>query len=205
MVDAPPDLAVRSFPAVSAIDTCAVWNILCSRTLNSATKGQNRHFVLADYVRYECLVKRRSNGKSEIEASMQRQLSAELEEGRSFSVHQLAVGDLLELVTAVGSPRRFDKGEFAALALARKLNNGFLTDDRAAKRVGESVVGTALVRTTPHLVGWLVFAGCLVDGDIPTIIKDNKVFRGDNGHLGQFIQKSYEHALGLRLCDRLAR
>ncbi len=96
-------------------------------------------------------------------------LSDELAANRGFSVHRLAVADLLELVGVIGSPRRFDKGELAALALARKHRNGFLTDDRAARRVGEQAVGVALVRTTPHLVGWLVYAGHLVDGDIPTI------------------------------------
>lgn len=201
MVEAPSDDAIRSFPTISAIDTCAVWNILCSRALTIAAKSQDRHFVLADYVRYECLVKPRKP-PSDIEVAMQGRLRDELASNRHFSVHQLDVADLTELVTAIGSPRRFHRGEVAALALARKLRNGFLTDDRVARRLGESMIGNSLVRTTPHLVGWLVYAGNLTDGDIPAIIRDNKGFRGNKGHLGDFFQKSYEHAMGLLLRDR---
>ena len=201
MVDVPSDDAIRSFPAISSIDTCAVWNILCSRTLTHAAKGQSLHFVLTDYVRYECLVKPR-RAASEVEENMRTQLFDELVANRSFSVHQLAVTDLLELLGVIGSPKHFDKGELSILAMARKLGSGILTDDRVAKRVGENVVGTANVRTTPHLVGWLVYAGHVVDGDIPVIIRDNKDFRGDNGHLGKFIQKCYEHAMVLRLREQ---
>lgn len=198
MVDPPPDGAIRSFPMITAIDTCAVWNILCSRTLTAATKSQNRCFVLADYVRYECLVKPRRT-TSDIEEGMQNQLLDELAGNRCFSVHQLEVADLLDLVNAVGSPRKFHKGELAALAVARKLRSGFMTDDRVAKRIGKTAIGDASVRTTPHLVGWLVYIGELVDGDISRIISDNKCFRGHNLHLGNFMQQCYEHAMGLRL------
>lgn len=201
MVDAPKDEVIRDFPSTLAIDTCAVWNILCCRSLTIAAKNRNHHFVLADYVRYECLVKWRKNTTA-IEAEMQSQLRDELATKRNFSVHNVEIADLLELVAVVGSPRRFDKGEFAALALARKLRNGFLTDDRAARKVGEHAIGTSMVRTTPHLVGWLIYKGQLTDGDIPQIINDNIKFRGSNGHLGAFIKKSYEHAMGLRLRDR---
>jgi predicted nucleic acid-binding protein len=201
MVDTPTDEAIRSFPVVSAIDTCAIWNILCSKILVSAAMQQNLHFMLAEYVRYECLVKLRRS-TSEIESKMRIKLVELLAANRGFSVNQLAVDDLSGLIRAIGSPRRFDKGELAALALALKYRNGFLTDDRAARKAGEKVVGASQVRTTPHLVGWLVYTGHLVDGDIPAIKTDNLAFRGNNGNLGKFIQECYEHALGLRLRDR---
>ncbi len=200
MVDAPRDEAVLSFPAVVAIDTCAVWNILSSRTLTVAAKGQNRHFLLAEYVRYECLVKPRK--PSESGRSLRTKLREELALGRHFSAFSLAVDDLRELVASVGPIRRFHNGELAALALATKLGNGFLTDDRAARTLGENLLGASRVRTTPHLVGWLVYCRQLTDGDIPTIIADNAAFRGENGRLGGFIQKCYEHAMGLRLRNR---
>lgn len=198
MVDAPRDDALRTFPQVSTIDTCSVWNILCSPTLSAAVSGQGRHFVLAEYVRYECLAKRRTN-PTEADAALCEKLKAELANSTHFSVHPLGVDDLRDLVASVGSPKRFDLGEVAALALARKLGNGFLTDDRAARRVGESALGESRVRTTPHLVGWLVYRGQLGDGDIPTIVADNKTCRG---FLGPFIEACYRHAMGLRLRER---
>lgn len=201
MVDAPRDDDVRTFPPVSAIDTCSVWNILCSPTLSAAVSGRGRHFVLAEYVRYECLGKPRKNS-TEADSALCDKLKVELANSRQFSVHPLSVDDLRDLVASVGSPRRFHQGEVAALALARKLGNGFLTDDRAAQKVGESALGESRVRTTPHLVGWLVYDGQLADGDIPTIVADNKAYRTRRGFLGPFIQKCYEHAMGLRLRDR---
>jgi hypothetical protein len=43
--------------------------------------------------------------------------------------------------------------------------------------VAENLIGISYVRTTPHLVGWLVYERQLTDGDIPAIISDNKAFR----------------------------
>ncbi|SDF03493.1 hypothetical protein [Rhodospira trueperi] len=195
MVDAPRDEAVQSFPTIAAIDTCAVWNILCSQTLTAAVRGRC-HFILAEYIRYECLLKR---WKSPESAALRTRLSGELASGKHFTVHSLEIDDLRELAANVGALGRFDYGELAALALARKLQSGFLTDDRAARRIGESTIGANRVRTTPHLVGWLVYDGHLTDGDIPTIIADNASLNKRYGSLGEFIQVCYEHAMGLKL------
>ncbi|KAA0593968.1 hypothetical protein J2848_004134 [Azospirillum lipoferum] len=201
MVDAPRDDALRVFPAVSAIDTCAVWNILSSRTLSAAISRKGCHFVLAEYVRYECLGKPRTN-LTEADAALCEKLKTEITSSKQFSVHPLGVDDLRDLVATVGSPKRFHHGEVAALALSRKLGNGFLTDDYAARKVGENTLGQDRVRSTPLLVGWLVYDGQLTDGDIPVIVADNKAYRNKRGFLGSFIQKCYEHAMGLRLRDR---
>ncbi|MDZ5650379.1 hypothetical protein [Nitrospirillum sp. BR 11828] len=198
MVDAPRDEAVQSFPSIAAIDTCAVWNILSSRTLTTAAKGRC-HFILAEYVRYECLVK---PWKSPERADLRKKLSDELASEKHFTVHSLAIDDLRELAANVSKLGRFHRGELAALALARKLSSGFLTDDRTARKVGENTLGLGRVRTTPHLVGWLVYQGHLMDGDISTIIADNAVLNKRYGALGDFIQVCYEHAMGLRLLTR---
>ena len=202
MVSAPKDEVIQSFPAMSAIDTCAVWNILCSRTLSLATKSGNRHFILTEYVRYECLVKPRKN-TSIIETSLQDRLREELKTNTHFSTYPLTVEDLQDLARCIGAPQRFDRGELAALALAYKLRNGFITDDRAARAVGQSTIGESHVRTTPHLVGWLVYTGQLSDGDIPEIITDNENYRKGYGALGAFIQACYKHAMGLRLRESI--
>jgi hypothetical protein len=194
MVDAPPDNVVLSFPAIVAIDTCAVWNILSSKTLSVAARGRC-HFMLAEYVRYECLVKPRKTPNDQLQDRLREELISE----RYFSAIPLTIEDLRDLAVTVGKVRRFHHGEFAALALARKLGNGFLTDDLAARRVGESTIGLMRVRTTPHLVGWLVYQGHLTDGDIPTIIADNEALNTRYGQLGKHIRKCYEHAMGLKL------
>jgi len=201
MIKLPRDEVITTFPAILAIDACAVWNILCSQRLTVAAKCGKRHFVLAEYVRYECLVKPRKKPLTEIEIAHKCRLNDELQSGKHFSSCSLEVEDLVNMMNTLGAVnlKRFHQGEFAALALARKLHNGFLTDDLAARRTGEDTLGADRVRTTPHLVGWLVYESKLSDGDIPTIKADNRAFRMAYGYLGEFIDVCYEHALGLRM------
>lgn len=194
MVDAPRDEAVQSFPPTASIDTCAIWNILSSKALTVAARGRC-HFVLAEYVKYECLVKPRKKPAPQLQARLRQELAA----GTHFSVHPLTVEDLRDLSANIGRVRKFHSGELAALALARKLGNGFVTDDRTARAVAENSIGISRVRTTPHLVGWLIFLGHLSDGDIPTIIADNAALNRQYGQLGEFIQACYIHAMGLKL------
>ncbi len=198
MVNLPRDECLLTFPEISTIDTCAVWNILCSKTLTIAAKCRNRHFILAEYVRYECLIKPRKN-PTNIDIELQSKLQNELTTNLHFSSYPLNIEDLREVLASVGSVQRFHRGELAALALARKLKHSFVTDDGTARNVAERLLGTSCVRTTPHLVGWLVYKAQLTDGDIPIIISENKDFRKNNGFLGEFIQSCYEHAMGLRL------
>jgi len=201
MANPPRDRSITSFPTTLSIDTCTVWNVLCSNEVVAAAKSQQRVFVLADFVRYECLVKQRKSVTA-AQTVAQKILSNELKANKYFCGQTLEVGDLIALVTAVGSAKRFHKGEFAALALAHKYHCGFMTDDTGARRVGENVLGEMVVRTMPHLVGWLVYVQQLSDGDIPKIIDAHDEIEDGRGHLGEFIQACYEHAMMLRLKDK---
>ena len=199
MANPPSDEAIRSFPPVMAIDSCSIWNVLCSKTLTGAAKTNGHHFMLAEYVQYECLVKRRSSPPTQIDIDMQSRLRVELEQKIHFSSHPLDVADLSRLVGDVGTLNRIDRGEIAALALARKYGNGFMTDDYKARGLGESALGKTHVRTTPHLVGHLVYVGRLSDGDIPKIVADNTAARNPRGRIGEFINECSGHAFGMRL------
>jgi predicted nucleic acid-binding protein len=203
MIDPPRDEVIRTFPMEAATDTCSVWNILCSRVLTSAAKSKGHQFILSDYVRYECLVKVRRR-PTDLDRDLQMRLRNELATSRNFSVQMLGVDDLRLLAADAQILKKLDRGELAALALAQKLYKGFITDERAARRVAESVLGLSRVRTVPHLVGWLVYCRHLTDADIAQIIADNTSARNDRGRIGEFIQKCFEHALGLLLRDRRA-
>lgn len=205
----PADHFITSFPMVSTVDCCSVWNIICSQTLALAAKLHGHHFILADYVRYECLVKPRS-AITPLGAALREKLQGELSSGKFFSVAAVSVEDLREVAAHVGQTKAFHQGEFAALALANKLGNGFITDDQRARSVGERVLGVSRVRTTPHLVGWLVYIGRLTDSDVPQVISDNTEFSESAfyaawGRLAEFIRVCYEHAMGLRLREHIAR
>ena len=196
MTKAPSDHVILEFPAIASADTCAIWNILSSKTLSAAVKGRC-HLAIARFVIYECLEKPRKNPEEDLH--LRKELKKEIESGKHLSLHELEISDVQNLVDDVGDIRRFDKGELAALALARKYRSGFITDDRVARKVGERIVGNASVRTTPHLVGWLVYCGHLTDGDVKTIISDNDNYRNPQGRIGPYIQQCYEHAMGLRI------
>ena len=138
MVSTPADEAILEFPRVSSIDTCSVWNLLCSRALTSATRAQGRHFVLAEYVRYECLVKPRK-AQADSNLSLQIRLGEELTTGHTFSVQPLSVQDLQSLPPDFRTNKKLHRGEIAALALAMRLGNGFVSDDYQGRRVAENI------------------------------------------------------------------
>lgn len=96
MVKPPSDESLLSFPSISTIDACAVWNILCSRTLTIAAKSRNRHFILADYVRYECLVKPRKK-PTILDVELQEKLKNELATNLHFSSYSLELFPTLSL------------------------------------------------------------------------------------------------------------
>lgn len=196
----PRDGSIRDFPTIVAADSCSIWNILSSKTLTLAVKGAGPHFVLAEYVKYECLGKKRSSIRSH-DISVQKILRNELAEKRYFSVMSLDVEDL-QLLARSGVHKVIDRGEIAAIALAQKISGGFLTDDYDARMTGEATLGISRARSTPHLVGWLIYSGHLTDGDIPQIIADNDAARNERGQIGSFINICYLHAMGLRLRER---
>lgn len=202
MVKPPPDEAILTFPTTSAIDSCAVSNLLCSRRLVSAASRRNRHFVLAEYVRYECLVRRRSRPTSADAEAMGR-LKGELDAKKNFSTMALDVNELRE-VARLREIKRLGHGELASMVLARRLRLGLMTEDAGARRLVERASPDIPVRTTSHLVGWLVWEGELSDGDIGPIKDDNLSLRGENGWIGKYIQACHEHAQMLRLMHRSA-
>ena len=202
MVKAPPDAAISSFPQVLSIDTCSVWNLLRSKKLTSATINRGLHFLLSDYVRYECLAKKRKS-KSKIENDLKKSLEEAISDKKTFSVRQIDIADLSSLAKSMSETQRFGKGEIAAIALAQKMRSGFMTDDRAARKLASSTIGTERTRTTSHLVGWLVFSDKIIDGDVSIIIDDNKKFRGASGHIGLYIKECYNHAMMLKLKHRV--
>lgn len=191
---------VRQFEPVSSVDTCAVWNILSSRTLSLAAARRNRNFVLVDYVRYECLDRPRS-AASTVDLALMELLRGKLRRGEIGSV-ALSVDDLRE-VLRIESIRRLGRGEIAAMALARKMRVGFLTDDRAALRLAREAIPSTAAQTTPQLVGWLVFVGELGDSEVVVLIDEHDRAMGRSS-LARYFQQTYETALQFRLAQHIA-
>jgi predicted nucleic acid-binding protein len=194
---APKNECIVEFPKIISIDSCSIWNILCSRILTSVAKDRGLHFVIAEYVRYECLGKKRSNPTTG-ELGLKAALELEIDNASYFTVAPIDVADLAAVARG-NKYKRLDQGEIAAMALAHKINCGFLTDDWNARRCAEEILASLPVRSTPHMVGWLVYCRHLSDSDVRQIIADNTKSRNRRGQIGPYINTCYEHAMGLRL------
>jgi hypothetical protein len=129
-------------------------------------------------------------------------LKRELEHGSHFQVVNLTVNDLRE-IGRLREVRRIGFGELSSIILAAKLRKGFVSDDVKARRLAETQFPEIDTRTIAHLVGWLVFLADLSDSDIGGIVEDSRRLRGENGHLGRYINVCYSRAMELRLRGRV--
>jgi hypothetical protein len=188
---------IRAFAPTNAIDTCAIWNLFSSARLVSAALGRQRWFVVADYVRYEALERPRTNPDI-AELELQAKFRDRLQKNQGFSSQSVSLEDL-QAVAGIPAIGRLGGGEIAALALARKMRIGFMTDDQKARAKASDVdVGPA--HTTPHLLGWLIYDGALSDGDVGTVIAEHEAcMPKKNGQLTRFFRTVYEEACRCRL------
>lgn len=154
-------------------DTCAVWNVLSSRILYSRARDAGCNFCITRFVLYECLHKPRKN-PVQVEIQLQLRLEHERDLGR-FRDHSLDIADLQD-VHIMEKRERLSKGELVSIAFAKKTQQAFLTDDQKARKLGQSVLPSKMVQTTPHLFGWLFFTDRISDGDKDQIIQEHTQF-----------------------------
>jgi hypothetical protein len=94
---APVAVDVSAFTLVSAIDTCAIWNLLSSPRLSSAALTKGCWFAVARYVQYEALEKPRSR-PSPADLALQQELRDRLQKLRGFKLDPMSYAR--KLVTA---------------------------------------------------------------------------------------------------------
>lgn len=163
----------RTFQRVNMIDACTVWNILSSNTLYRAALANGCLFSCTDFVIYECLHKTRSRpDHSDIE--LRNRLLTERLDGR-FKSYSLAIEDLQE-IEILEKRKRLGKGELSSIAYAKRTGQAFLTDDQKARRLALELI-PAVVQTTAHLFGWLLFEGILRDSDKTAVIAEHEEFQ----------------------------
>lgn len=188
---------VTIFAQITTIDTCAIWNVLSSARLTAAAHGKQRWFVVADYVRYEALERPRTDPEP-CELDLQAKFRERLQRETGFSRQSVSLADLQALAN-MPVISRLGQGEIAALALARKMRIGFMTDDQKA-RLGADEVGAGPAHTTPHLLGWLIYDGALGDSDFGIVIAEHEAsVPKKNGQLSKYFRIAYEEACGRRL------
>lgn len=188
---------VRTFALVSAIDTCSVWNLLSSRRLLMAALAKQRWFLVADYVRYEALVRPRTRSTTG-ELTLQTEFRERLQQKRGFEAARISIADLLPIAN-LPEVRKLGRGEIATMALARKIRAGVLTDDQGARKAAPKV-GAEPAQTTPQLFGWLLYEGALSDGDVSTVIAEHEdKVPANRGRLTCFLRAAHIEACRCRL------
>jgi hypothetical protein len=164
---------VSTFCRLNVTDSCAAWNVLSSTTLYSAAISGGCALCCTQFVEYECLHKRRGI-PTPGDVTIQQRFRNDVQQGK-ITVYHLDIADLQE-VEILENRKRLSKGELSSIAFAKRTNQAFLTDDQKARKLARCTLPQNRVQTTPHLLGWLYFAGILTDGYLEAIISDH------NGH-----------------------
>lgn len=190
------EIDVSKFIRTNVIDTCAIWHVLSSRRLVSATRNARCQFAATAFVYYEALHKPRKASKKE-DLELQDRLRKERVTGW-FGDCSLEISDLQD-VNVLDKRMRLGKGELSSIAFAKKAGLAFMTDDQKARKLGRSVIARDRIQTTPHLFGWLIFSGELTDSDKNPVIAEHEEY---GGQLRPYFEETYHEALRCRLMAR---
>jgi len=183
---------VTNFHPFNITDTCAVWNVLSSKTLYDAARRSRCHFACTAYVIYECLKKPRKND-SQADKTLRGRLEQERTRGQ-FAAFHLTL-DELEDVSLLARRRNLGKGELTTIAFARRNRQAVLTDDQKARRLAQTFCDPGMVQTTPQLLGWLFFTTELLDSDLKAIVCEHEHV---NRPLCKYFDEMYRQALERR-------
>jgi hypothetical protein len=174
-------------------DTCAIWNILSSKVLYSASIAAHCIFSCTAFVYYECLHKQRTNISFE-EVELQRRLQQEMNNGQ-FKTFHIDLDDLND-IEVLEKRRNLSKGELSSMVFAIRTQQALITDDQGARKLASHCMSTDRVQTTPHLFGWLIYSGILGDSDKDDVIKEHMRFARP---LQKYFNQIYLKALEYRL------
>lgn len=182
----------------NVIDSCSVWNILSSPIIYQASIQAGCYYALTNYVNYECLFKKR---KVKQDVIITTKLEKEIA-GKRFMYCNITIDDLQE-IGVLESRKNLGKGELSSIVFAKKTRQAFLTDDKKARALAKEVLGSELVQTTPHLVGFCFYKRHLLDTDFNTLIAEHRASLTSNwGDLSVFFKEVYEESLRIGLLER---
>ncbi len=187
-----------TFHLHNVVDTCAVWNILSSKTLYWAARQAGVMFICTQFVVYECLHKPRTSITPEDEELQNRLRHLRYQNGSCFESYSLDISDL-QTISLLKNRKRLGKGELSAIAFAIKTRQAFLTDDQKARRFAQNIIGNSKTQTTPHLVGWLFFHNHLSDGYKDTLLREHQEMKRP---LSKYFEEMYIEACRCRLMSR---
>lgn len=187
------NINISNFNLVNVLDTCSIWNILSSKVILHSALQKNVHFSMTQFVEYECLRKPRSKStRSDLE--LKSRLEKAISDGH-FKVFALSISDLQHL-DVLERRKRLGRGELSTIVFARKIYQSIITDDQAARKFAQEILGSEMVQTTPHLVGWMFYHGVLIDSSLQEIISEHNGF---SRPLERFFHQVYMSAMEWKL------
>ncbi len=184
---------ISKFHKHNLTDTCVIWNLLSSHRLYGCAIESGVTFCCSFFVIYESIYKPRKSC-SQSEKELLSRLIANRKKNQ-FQKYSLDLEDLQDL-EILEKRKNLGKGELSSIVLAKKYNQAFMTDDKKARRLAETIIPKERVQTTPHLLGWLFFMGYLNDSDHQVIVDEHKKMKRP---LSDHFTKIYCHSMQLRL------
>jgi len=165
-----------------------VWNILSSLTLYTKAQAAGCSFCITGFVKYELLDKPRKK-IHDADKELTGRLRQAHTEGK-FTVCPCTIDDL-QAISSLQLQKSLGKGELSSIAIAKRINLGFLSDDIKALRLSKSekIIAT---QDVPHLLSWLMFSKGLTDGEANQVISEHISL---NRSLKQQLQEAKEHSL----------
>jgi predicted nucleic acid-binding protein len=169
-------------------DTCSVWNILSSQTLYIKAQAAGCSFCITGFVKYELLDKPRKK-THDADRELKGRLRQAHTEGK-FSVCACTIDDL-QAISSLRLRKSLGKGELSSIAMAKRINLGFLSDDLMALKLSrsEKVIAT---QDVPHMLSWLMFSKGLTDGEASQVIDEHVAL---NRSLKQQLQEAKDHSM----------
>ncbi|RJP19219.1 MAG: hypothetical protein C4527_26920 [Candidatus Omnitrophota bacterium] len=184
---------ISKFHKYNLTDTCVIWNLLSSQRLYGCAIESGVTFYCSFYVIYESIHKPRKTW-SKAEKELLERLIANRRKNQ-FQAYSLDLEDLQDL-EVLEKRKNLGKGELSSIVLAKKYKQAFMTDDKKARKLAETILPKERVQTTPHLLGWLFYEGYLNDSDHQIIVDEHiKMER----LLSEHFTNIYRHTMQLRL------
>lgn len=163
------------------IDTCSIWNTLCSELLFNKIKQKISNFFVSKFVIYECLYKKRRQ-ENKMDKRLQIKFRSEKDRGY-FIPHPIEISDLQQ-IEILRNRNKLGYGEISSIILAQKTKQAFTSDDRNARKLAEKAINPKKIQRTAHLIGWLYFQELINE-------KEMKLIFNDINNSRKFIKKQF--------------
>ena len=168
-------VAVYRFKGVCkffAADACSIQNICASRTFWGKSICAGFEYNIPEYALYEAVYKPVRHSNATIES--QRAIILEHVFERKIRKVQLSIDDLQEMVALRNEKPGLGKGELACIVYTKNKPLAVLTDDKAAKKFSQRLLGENKAFETAEIVANMVFNRNVTDGECVDIINEEK-------------------------------